>query len=407
MMRRRIANNNEAWIPSAIPFFMFGFAYYLVSPALVFRFLSENNALLNAATRYLDPSYFDSSYLLDAILIMGSFLLGYLLAKAVTRSRPSIADYGSLQANIPSILAICFGGLILFFAVTASMSGARLFTGYSTYNILILGPLSTCTFLAAWFVNYFSRKQIRFLFLSFFAVCAVLLLGWGSRMYFVLSLMALILGLASRNRKLLRNVSFYVCVAVAGLSMIAIGIARQGGRAFGSEHLIAVLFAEPLFTSVSGSLYLERSGGRPIVSIPHDLLASIIHFIPSAIFPGKIDLIRAITFDENVESPFGARTLLVSLYSNFGVFYPIFVASIGFYYGFLCKKARHSVFYRATYFSALPVLTFLFFREGLSTVIKVIVFNGLVVPLVIALMLAWLLPLPTSRPGILGQARSQ
>lgn len=386
---------------------MLGFVYYLVSPALVFRFLSEDNALLSAATRYLDPGYFDSGYLLDAILILGSFLLGHFLAKAVTWSRPSIADYGSLQANVPSILAICFGGLILFFAVTASISGASFFTGYSTYNIRILGPLSTCTFLSAWFVNYFSRKQIRFLFLSFFAVCAVLLLGWGSRMYFVLGLMALLLGLASRNRKLLRNVSFYVFVAAAVLSMIAIGIARQGGREFGVDQLVAVLFAEPLFTSVSGSLYLERGGGRPIFEIPHDLLAAIIHFIPSAIFPAKIELISAITFDENVESPFGARTLLVSLYSNFGVFYPIFVASIGFYYGFLCKKARHSVFYRATYFSALPVLTFLFFREGLSTVIKVVFFNGLVMPLVIALMLFGLLSLPTSQPRVLGQARDQ
>jgi hypothetical protein len=123
-------------------------------------------------------------------------------------------------------------------------------------------------------------------------------------------------------------------------------------------------------------------------------LAAIIHFIPSAIFPGKLDLISAITFNENITSPFGAKALLVNLYSNFGFFYPIFLALVGSYYGFLSRKARYSVFYRATYFSALPVLAFLFFREDLSTIIKVVVFNGLAVPLFIALLLFWCFPQP-------------
>jgi len=214
-------------------------------------------------------------------------------------------------------------------------------------------------------------------------------------MFFVLSLMALMLGLVSRNKKLMKSVSFYSSVVVLVVFMMVVGIVRQGGTEFGADSLIAVLFAEPLFTSVSGSLYLEHSGGRPTSGVPHDLLAAIIHFIPSIVFPGKIELINAVTFDDNIESPFGAKALLVSLYTNFGMFYPVFTASIGAYYGFLSKKAKNSLFYRATYFSALPVLTFLFFREGISTVIKVLLFNGLLVPLFIALILAWLLRRPT------------
>jgi len=396
MIRRRPVRREEAWIPGAMSFFLFGFVYYLVSPAFVFHFLSGDSKLLQSATRYLDSTYFDSSYFLDALAILVSFLLGYRLARALTRARPSIADQGSLKTSVPKILALSFGALVLYFAVVASYSGAGFFTGYSTYNISVLGPFSTCAFLSAWFVNYFSRRQIRILFLSFFIVCSVLLLGWGSRMFFVLSFMALMLGVVSKQKWLLRNIWFYSLLAISALSMVALGIVREGGREFGSDNLIAVLFAEPLFTSVSGSLYLEGNGGRPMYGVPQDLIASIIHFVPSAIFPGKVELISEITFDENVHSPFGAKSLLVNLYSNFGIFYPIFIAAIGFYYGFLSKKARHSVFYRATYFSALPVLTFLFYREGLATVIKVLFFNGLAVPLLIAACLVWLFPRPVN-----------
>ena len=396
MTRQRPVNKQGAWIPSAIPFFFFGLVYYLVSPAFVFHFLSADSELLDNATRYLDSTYFDSSYFLDAVAIFLSFLFGYSVGRAVTRSKPSIADYGSLKTSVPKILALSFGALIVYFTIVASMSGAGFFSGYSTYNVAVLGTFSTCAFLSVWFVNYFSTKRIRLLFLSFFVVCSVLLLGWGSRMFFVLSFMALVLGLVSKYKWLLRSPWFYGSAAVTCLFVIAVGIVREGGREFGSDNLLAVLFAEPFFTSVSGSLYLERSGGRPIYGVPYDLLASVIHFVPSAIFPGKVDLINAITFNEKIQSPFGARALLVSLYSNFGIFYPIFIAAIGSYYGFLYKRARLSVFYRATYFSALPVLTFLFYREGLTTVIKVLIFNGLAVPLFIALSLVWLFPRPTT-----------
>ena len=101
MIRRRLAGNNDAWIPSAIPFFLIGFVYYLVSPALVFRFLSKDNELLDAATKYVSPDYFNFLYLLDAIAILVSFLLGYFLAKHVTRAKVSSADCGSHQQSVP------------------------------------------------------------------------------------------------------------------------------------------------------------------------------------------------------------------------------------------------------------------------------------------------------------------
>jgi hypothetical protein len=60
---------------------------------------------------------------------------------------------------------------------------------------------------------------------------------------------------------------------------------------------------------------------------------------------------------------------------------------MGFYYGFLNRRAQNSVFYRATYFSVLPIILLLFFRENLTTVLKVMFFNGLLVPLLVSLVL--------------------
>jgi len=392
MIRRRKVSNKKIWVPSAVPFFLFGFVYYLISPPFVLQFLSDDNDLLYVATRYLDSRFFNISYFLDAIFILVSFWLGYSLGRVGTNAKCSVLDYGSFQTSFPSLLALLFFVLIVYFSLTADATGAGLFTGYSTYNISVLGPFSTCAFMSAWFVNYFSRKKISLIFLSFFVICSVLLLGWGSRMFFVLSFMALILGVLSKNRKLLKSLRLYVLVIVSCLLMLVVGVVRHGGGQLSGDKLIGILFAEPLFTSITEALYLDNSGGRPVYGVPYDLFASIIHFIPSAVYPGKIELIGEITFDENVETPFGAKALMVNMYSNFGMFYPIFIAFIGLYYGFLYKKAQNSVFYRATYFSALPIVFLLFFRESLITVIKVMFFNGLIVPLFVSILLIWLSP---------------
>ena len=207
-MSRLTVPTKKVWIPSSIPFFGFGIFYYLLSPAFVFKYLADDNDLLSVATQYLDAGYFDGYYFLDVLVIFVSFAIGQSLARTVTRSNWSVLDCGSFQTSYALWVAAGFSLLILYFAGAAYASGATFFTGYETYNVLILGPFATCAFLSVWFVNYFSQRRIRLVFLLLFSVCSVLLLGWGSRMYFVLSSMALILGLVSNNRELLTSPRF-------------------------------------------------------------------------------------------------------------------------------------------------------------------------------------------------------
>ena len=226
-----------------MPFFLFGFLYYLISPVLVLQGFSADNELLNVANKYLDSGYFDIFYFLDALLILASFLFGYFAARLLTRKRSGLLDYGSYQKSFPQILAISLFALISYFTVSAISSGASFFSGYSTYNILILGPMSTCAFLSVWFVNYFSRKQIKFLFLCLFVICSILLLGWGSRMFFALGFVALVLGFVLPNIVLV-SMWFYIGVGACSLFIIMVGILREGGSEFSSDNMLAVLFAE-------------------------------------------------------------------------------------------------------------------------------------------------------------------
>ena len=134
----------DVWIPGAVPFFLFGLVYYLVSPVFVFHFLSADSELLDSATRYLDSTYFDFSYFLDAVAILLSFLFCYGLGRAVTKANPRVADYGSRKTSVPKVLELRFGVLIVYFAVVANTLGARFFTGYSTYDIAGFGPEYPC-----------------------------------------------------------------------------------------------------------------------------------------------------------------------------------------------------------------------------------------------------------------------
>jgi hypothetical protein len=297
-------------------------------------------------------------------------------------------DYGSFEAKSPLFFAFGFLALIIYFIAGAAETGAGFFTGYSGYDVYVLGAFSTIVFSSALFVNFFTAKNIRLIFLLYFIVCSVLLLGWGSRMFFVLGFIALSLGLISHHRNLLKSFSFYVLALIIGVFIIFVGVLREGGTEFDSDKLLGIFFAEPLLSSVSGFLFLENSGGRPAFKFPHVLYVSVIHFVPSFLFPDKMLLISKLTFDENIISPFGGSALLVSLYSNFGMLYPVYVAAIGSYYGFLFAKAQYSIFYRAIYFSALPVLLFLFYRDGPETVLKVLLFNGLIVPYLVARFLS-------------------
>jgi len=375
--------NERTWLPSAIPFFLFGFCYYLISPFLSLYFLSDNR-LISAAAPYISLSYFDLYYYIDALNIFTFWLIGYWFAQKITRKKASKLDAVALYNHAPPVLFVAFFLLLFFLILKAMMSGASFFSGYSSYDVKIIGPFATMVFVTAFFVNYFSHKRVRHLFFILFLMSSLVLLGFGSRMFFVLGIITITLGYISKNPQLLKEVKLYFIAAIFLVLVLAVGIWRsQSSSVFSIEMFISIFLVEPLFTATSGSLYLENNNGRPYLNLPVDIFASIINFIPTFVFPEKLELINNLTFNPLKESPFGANALIVNMYSNFGFFYPIYFLLIGLFYGFLKVRAYYSFFYKAVYFTVLPLLMFHFFREGFITVFKVMFFNGFIFPAII------------------------
>jgi hypothetical protein len=349
----------------------------------------DSNPLWAAANNYMDISYFNLPYFFDVVIVTFFFIVGYCSIRRLKYTKHSVLDALSGYTLSSFFLFTLFFVLVIFLIISAHLKGISFFSGYAVYDIAVLGPFATSSFLSVWFINYFSSNKVKFLFFMIFSVSSCILLGLGSRMFFVLPFMTFLLGLLSRRKYLLKSFKLYFVLFLFFVFVVGIGVWRGGGSELSIETAIGVLFAEPLFTATSGALYLENAGGRSILNIPYGVAAAFINFIPSVIYPDKTQLINSIIQNTYIYSPLGANALIANLYSNFGVLYPLYIMMIGSLYGYLNKKAMNSSFHLAVYFSLLPLLMFYFFREGLITVIKVMFFNGLILPFfIISFLLA-------------------
>jgi len=370
-------DQKSLWIPSPLPFFLFGFFYYLITPFFVVTYFPEFS-LVKTAEKFIHSSYFDMRYLIDCVLIISSWGCGYFSVLKI-KSKVGILDRFSKFKIAPILLAFIFLSFLFFLLISSLLKGSTLFSGYASYDVAMLGQLSTLVFMSVWFINYFQNRHVTKIYIILFCVASILLLGFGSRMFFVLSVISLTLGYVSRYNKKLFSPSFLLFSSSLLIFVVWVGVWRSDMK-LSSDALVFIFFAEPIFTATSGALYLDNFGGRPILSFPVDAFASVINFIPTIIFPEKLQVLNAITYNKYKASPFGASSLIVNLYSNFGVFYPAYLFMMGLMYGYLKKRAESSVFYRTVYFSLLPLLMFHFFREGFITVFKVIFFNGFILP---------------------------
>jgi len=384
------ANSKNPWIPSPIPFFMIGFFYYLISPYFTLLYFRDDFLVLEAI-KYIDLDFYDHFYWLDALTIFTFFLIGYKTSYILKTNSKSIIDKSSNFKVTPLIIAsLLFIYLILIFYKIKS-KGVVLFSGYSSYDISILGPIATLIFTLAFFFNFFNDQRVKKIFIVLFLFSSIILLGFGSRMFFVLGFISITLGILSKKPYLLKNFNFISLLILLLFIVVGVGVWRSGYSLNNGEALVSIFLIEPLFTATSGSLYLMNIEGRPFFNYPLDTLAALINFIPSFIYPDKLLLIKKLTFNEYIETPFGANALIANLYSNFGFLYPLYILFIGFFYGYLKVRSYTSYFFRAVYLSVLPVLMLHFFREGFITFFKVVFFNGLILPFIMLACLQLLL----------------
>lgn len=374
---------NKEYIPSAVPFFLFGFVYYLITPFFALLFLREDS-IVQAALNYIDLDFFNRYYFIDLFCICFFFLFGYFLFTNLSyNNKKKYLNVFSYFNLAPKFLFFVFLSFFFIFLINANRRGFVFLSGYSSYDIVVLGPFVTLTFMSVLFINFFNSTKVKKKFLILFVLTIIIVLSIGSRMFFVLGVISLSLGYISKNKRILRNLFFYIFLFVLLVFVLFIGLWRSSSKEINIIKLISIFIAEPLFTLTSASSYFNNAGGRPTFNLPNDVVASFINFIPTILYPNKVELLNQLTYNKFTESPFGASSLVVNLYSNFGLFYFIYCFLVGCYVGYIRKKAYFSNFFKAVYFTILPLFMFHFFREGFITVFKVLFFNSFILPFIL------------------------
>lgn len=391
------SNSGLGYLLPPAPFFVIGFIYYWLTPVLAIHYFTNIIHISLAVDIWIKPSQYNWAYLLDGLIVIVCWLFGDWLGRIFKRPGTSRFDRIAFDSNYANFYFILMLGLAVLFTVVAIASGANFFTGYEDYNILVLGPYATLAFTTILFKNYFQDHKAKVGFILVFVFSAVMLIGLGSRMLVLLSIIAIFFDYVYTHKLTIKKLVILLTGIVATVFlMLYVGVSRDGGQ-ISFETLLGVLLAEPTFTSIGFVNYLEIVQGRPVTAVPKDLLVSVLNFIPSLLFPGKIILVDQLMHNYG-HNPFGANMLLFNLYANFGYFYPFFVVAMGFYFASLYKMAATSVTYRAIYLSSLPALIFYIQREGFVTVLKLLFFNSLALPLAI-LLLTYALSFVTRAPA--------
>jgi hypothetical protein len=376
--KKAIKNNNRLFKPNLL--FLAGLIFYFFVPALSMQYL-PNNVMVKTGLVWMSLEHFNWAYYLDGFIIIASWLLGVYLGVALTKEKKSRFDLLSEGKDYGKYYVVMLAVVSLLFTAYTVASGARFFAFYEDYRGEVLGPYSTLLFTVVFFRNFFNDPKIRLYLLIIVLFCAVILIGLGNRMFTVMALMSVVFDYLSRAK--LTRLKIFFALAITAISfsaMVILAAYRTGGQA-STEMLLGVLIAEPLYTSMSFNIYLSYFHERPVYSIPFDLFAAFVNFIPTVLFPDKIAFLQKIVYNYDT-APLGATALPFSMYVNFGYFYPLFIVSLAAYFGFLYKKGGKSMFYRAIYLSNLPLLAFFIHREALTTLIKIVVFNALAVPVI-------------------------
>jgi hypothetical protein len=374
---------DKLWIPSASPFYFFGAFYYLIIPIFALFFFKSNRIVITASP-YLDQNFLNFRYITDFCLVFFSWYIGYSFVKIIKVNNISSLDYPSHSTRLPKIIILLLGAYYFIIVKQLYQKGIYLFSGYTTYNPILLGQLATITYMCSWFYIYFVSKRIKSAFLFFFCISATTMMSLGSRMFPTLGLISILSYYLSKNKVNLRNPINYIFLLFLFLLMLATGLARSG-KEVSIQSLLSIFIAEPVFTLSSFSNYTNISG-RPLISFPVEVLTSIINFIPTVFAPSKIDFLKELDTNTFMSTPFGAKSLLLSLYSNFGIFFPLYLFLMGLYTGLLKKLAHSSQFFLAVYIAILPLHMFHIFREGFITSIKLLFFNSLILPFILILV---------------------
>ena len=323
-------------------------------------------------------------YLLICEFIYFSFLVGDILGR-----RQKVRSTGKLKPISETMLFLfcALGSLIAAIAMFAARDLLLKGTYVADQNLQERGLVAaSCIFLFIPAIIHIvqtrpsSLKHLLFnRYMIFFWPTNLILFLSGSRLYFISFLLMLVVYWTGFTHRL-RAARIAAFLLGAIILMGIVGAYRSGGG--GDHSIIANLLAEPMFTSFSLVSFLG-SHNFYLWNFPIYLGSDLINLVPSAVFPGKVSLMREIP---GIYSPVGAMNSFVSFQYNFGIFGTAIFMFL-FSYGLARMSRRLDLWPRVAYVLTSGWLPLAFFRDPFSvSLVKDILEFSLILPAVIIVL---------------------
>jgi hypothetical protein len=317
-------------------------------------------------------------YLIICELIYFSFMVGDTLGR-----KQKVRSKGKLKPISESILFLfcAVGSLVAAIAMYAARDILLKGTYVADPNLQERGLVAaSCIFLflpAVIHIVQTRPSSLKHLLLNRYMVvfwpANLVLFFSGSRLYFISFLLILVVYWTSFERRIrIARIGAFLLGAI--LLMGVVGAYRLGGG--GGQSIIANVVSEPMFTSFSLVSFLG-SHSFYLWNFPVYLGSDLINLIPSAIFPGKILIMKEIP---DIYSPLGAMNSFVSFQFNFGIIGTlIFMFLLGYCLARL--RRRLDLWPKVAYVLTCGWLALAFFRDPFSvSLVKDILEFSLILP---------------------------
>lgn len=225
----------------------------------------------------------------------------------------------------------------------------------------------------------FRKMYFNKFFLIYFVI-AVLILSLGIRLYFVSTILILLVYQSVYRRKTSkRNACFFFLATFVFMTFI--GLFRSG-TALTARRILAMAFFEPLYVTYSTVVLLEEKS-LDVIRVPVYLLSDLINLTPSFLLPSKAEFILR---PDALGGLGGGFSSFVSCIVNFGMagtFIVLFLFS--FLLSFL-KRGNDILLFRVMYACISGWLALCWFRDPFSvSIVKNMFQFSILTPILVVL----------------------
>lgn len=364
--------------------FLWGWFYYLVVPfiIIILGMFYKYPGIKNVYENYNEDII--SKYCIYIVLFIISYIIGCISPlKFIKKKNNEIRKESVIGTRDLFVLFILPLFILGQYKIVQNYS--ILFKGYQvSYDVGLLGTIATINVVYIFYFIYNLLKQNISKRLNVVLICCILefsiiLLGLGSRLYVLLPLIVYLVYAIDYKIIQFKRIIIISCLFL-GL-FLSVGLWRLGNN-IEFDMMMYIGAAESMFTWISAETYFTND--LPLFAFPTHFLSSFINFIPSVVFPNKVDFILPI--DANFYTPFGALNIIVSLIYNFGIIGSLVVI---YFFGFILTYIRincKSTLFKSYYYCICGILPFQFFRDDIHVINKMLFYNFLLLPLIFLLV---------------------